>query len=46
MIGQYNRLYKVISKIAVNDKCKKVNSLKHCVRSQITRLKLQKSIIL
>jgi len=25
------------------DKCKKLNSLKHRVRSQITRLKLQKS---
>ena len=25
------------------DKCKKLNSLKHCVRGQITRLKLQKS---
>jgi len=26
-------------------KCKKLNSLKHCVKSQITRLKLQKIIL-
>ena len=27
----------------INNICKKLISLKHCVRSQITRLKLQKS---
>jgi len=29
--------------LSVVNKCKKLNSLKHHVRSQITRLKLQKS---